>query len=199
MEDKKYSKLRASFEATQPKMPDDFTDRVMKRIKEPVHAVNHRSLWTYAVSSIAAAACIALLIVIHFDKDITGEQPILIAKTDTTQTAVKKVEKQPLQKEKSIEVADSVKIMKEKYRMPRPPKHYMAKTEREPVTAEPELMDATELAQKAFAEEMRRMEMDMMSQMNGNLQTEFQEMTREIRQRGERMNQKVEMALNEDE
>ena len=35
MEDKKYSKLKASFETTQPRMPDGFTNRVMKRIEQP--------------------------------------------------------------------------------------------------------------------------------------------------------------------
>ena len=34
MEDKKYSKLKAAFEATQPQVPADFTERVMKRIEE---------------------------------------------------------------------------------------------------------------------------------------------------------------------
>ena len=39
----------------------------------------------------------------------------------------------------------------------------------------------------------------MMAAMNGSLQADFQEMTKEIRQRGERMNQKVEMAINDNE
>jgi hypothetical protein len=34
--------------------------------------------------------------------------------------------------------------------------------------------------------------------MNGSLQPDYQEMTREIRQRGERMNRQVEMAVNDD-
>jgi len=59
MEDKKYSKLRAAFEATQPPVPDDFTERVMKRIAEqsPVHRTNHRRLWWAA-----AAACLLFII-----------------------------------------------------------------------------------------------------------------------------------------
>lgn len=58
MEDKNYRKLRAAFEATQPQVPDDFTERVMKRIEEQssVPQSNHRRLrW------VAAAACILLL------------------------------------------------------------------------------------------------------------------------------------------
>ena len=180
-------------------LPEDFTDRLMQRIGQQGDQPKHRPYWVYIGSAIAVAASIALLIVIHFNKNTTGEQPSLIVQADTTQTTIKKVEEPPLQKGKNTEMVDSVKIMKEKYRMPRPPKHYMAKAEEEPVTAEPEVIDTTELAERAFAEEMRRMEMEMMAQMNGNLQTEFQKMTKEIRQRGDRMSQRVMMAQNEDE
>ena len=64
--------------------------------------------------------------------------------------------------------------------------------------AEPEVIDATDLAEQAIAEEERRLEMEMMARMNGSLQADYQEMTREIRQRGERMNRQVEMAVNDD-
>ena len=59
MEEKNYRKLRAAFEATQPQVHDDFTERVMKRIEEQssVHRSHHRRLqW------VAAAACILILI-----------------------------------------------------------------------------------------------------------------------------------------
>ena len=64
--------------------------------------------------------------------------------------------------------------------------------------ADPEVIDATDLAEQAIAEEERRFAMEMMSRMNANLQADYQEMTREIRQRGERMNRQVEMAVNDD-
>ena len=89
--------------------------------------------------------------------------------------------------------------MKQKFRMPRTPKHYMAKAETVESTPEPELIDATELAERAFAEEKSRMEMEMMARMQGSLQADFKGLTDEIRQRGERMSQHVVMALNEDE
>ena len=199
MENKKYSKLKASFEATQPQMPDGFTDRVMKRIEQPVHANNHRRLWLYAASSIVAAACIALLFYVGGIRNIQhSETSDLVAQTDTTQTT-KKVEEQPLQKGKSTEVVDSAKIMKEKYRTPRPPKHYMAKAETTESTPEPELIDETELAERAFAEERRRMGMEMTAQTSGSLQADFKALTEEIRSRGERMTQHMVMAMNEDE
>lgn len=199
MENKKYSKLKASFEATQPQMPDGFTDRVMKRIEQPVHANNHRRLWLYAASSIAAAACIALLFYVGGIRNTQhSETSDLVAQTDTTQTT-KKVEEQPLQKGKSTEVVDSAKIMKEKFRTPRPPRHYMAKAETTESTPEPELIDETELAERAFAEERRRMEMEMTAQTSGSLQADFKALTEEIRSRGERMTQHMVMAMNENE
>ena len=62
MEDKKYSKLKSVFEATQSQVPDDFTKRVMKRIEEQTsvpHPKRHR-MWFYP--TIAAAASVLLLI-----------------------------------------------------------------------------------------------------------------------------------------
>ena len=59
MEDKKYSKLKAVFEATQPQMPADFTERVMKRI-----AHQHRHLWLYPAIG-AVAASLLLLLTLH--------------------------------------------------------------------------------------------------------------------------------------
>ena len=178
-------------------LSEDFTDRLMQQIGKQDKQPMNRRYCAYIGTAIAIAASIALLIVIHSDKDSTGEQPSLIAQTDTTQTIIKNVEKQPLQKGKDTEMADSVKVKKERYRMPRPPKHYIAKAETTGSTPEPEFMDATELAEKAIAEEMRRMGMAV--QINGSLQTDFQKMTREIRQRGEHMTQQVEMAINNEE
>ena len=54
MEDKRYDKLRTSFEAKQPQMPADFTERVMKRIE----ARPAKSYWRW----VAAAACLLIII-----------------------------------------------------------------------------------------------------------------------------------------
>ena len=121
----------------------------------------------------------------------------LVVKVDTIKTnlqqKVEDVKKQPLEMKKNAETVDSAKIIKEQYRMPRPPKHYMAKAE----MPEPEYIDKEEQEESAEEEEMRRMEMEMMAQMQGSLQADFMEMTNEIRQRGERVSQRVEMALND--
>jgi hypothetical protein len=54
MEDKRYDRLRASFEAKQPQLPADFTERVMERIE----ARPAKSYWRW----VAAVACLLIII-----------------------------------------------------------------------------------------------------------------------------------------
>ena len=183
--------------------PDELTDRIMDSLpdlptEQPKPA---RRIRLYIVSAIAAAASVLLLIsfgIVSNNQNDEGNN--LVVQTDTTivspQTGAKEIETCPQEKKGSKEVVDTVKRVKEILHMSKPSKHYMAKAETTESTPEPEFMDATELAEKAIAEEMRRMEMAV--QINGSLQTDFQKMTREIRQRGERMNRQVEMAVNDD-
>ena len=114
---------------------------------------------------------------------------------------------------------DTVNIVKEILQMSKPPRHYMAKRRTSPQnapllashsatserdqtdaapTSEPDLMDEYTLAEKAFEEEERRFIMKVMAQMNGSIQTDYQEMSKEIRQRGERMTRQVEIAISDD-
>jgi hypothetical protein len=186
-------------------LSEDFTDRLMQRIEQQDEQPSdneqqpkHRRVWLYSAIG-AVAASIALLMVIHLAQNTTGEQPSLMAQTDTTQTVIKKVEEQPLQKETNTEAVDSVKMIKEKYRAPRIPRNYMAKAETVENTPEPDVIDEVELAERAFAEEKRRIEMELMAQMSGSMQADFMEMTNEIRSRGERMAQHVEMAMSNEE
>ena len=55
MEDKRYDKLRASFEAKQPQLPADFTERVMERIEA-------RPAKSYYWRWVAAVACLLIII-----------------------------------------------------------------------------------------------------------------------------------------
>ena len=197
--------------------PDELTDRIMDSLpdlptEQPKPA---RRIRLYIVSAIAAAASVLLLIsfgIVSNNQNDEGNN--LVAQTDTTivspQTGAKEVETLPQEKKESKEMADTVKRVskemadtvkrvKEILHMSKPSKHYMAKAETTESTPEPEFMDATELAERAMAEENQRFAMEMMAAMNGSLQADFQEMTKEIRQRGERMNQKVEMAINDNE
>ena len=184
--------------------PDELTDRIMDSLpdlptEQPKPA---RRIRLYIASAIAAAASVLLLISLGIvTNNQNDEGNNLVVQTDTTivspQTGAKEVETLPQEKKESKEMADTVKRVKEILHMSKPSKHYMAKAETTESTPEPEFMDATELAEKAIAEEMRRMEMAV--QINGSLQTDFQKMTREIRQRGEHMTQQVEMAINNEE
>lgn len=152
-------------------------------------------LWPWA-----AAASVLLLIGVGamlLTNDLKPQEEI-VAKIQENQLrdSVQKQEPVPVI---PLETADTVKKIKEKYRMPRPPKHYMAKAETEETMPEPELTDPTELAEIAFDEEKRRLEMEMMAQMSGSLEADFKAMTDEIRSRGERMTQHVEMAMSNEE
>ena len=199
MENKQYNKLKASFEASQPQLPADFTERVMRQIEEQqsVSQPKSRRVWLYSAIGAVAASIALLLYVGIVPSTLHNGEPNLMAQTDTIKTTpqieTKKVEEQPL------EMADTVKKVKEKIRMPRTPKHYMAKAEPTEITPELEPTDAVELAERAFAEEERRMAMEMMAEMNGNLQADFKAITEEIRSRGERMTQQVEIAMNDEE
>jgi hypothetical protein len=190
MENKKYSKLKAAFEATQPQAPTDFTERVMKRIEEQpsVFQSKRRRVWLYP--TIAAAAAIALLLYIGVNpNDQQPEHPILIVQTDTAQAVP----------QTKVETVDSVKVVKEILQISRPPKHYMAKQEKQTEKiVEQEAVDATYLAEQAIAEEEQRIAMQMMQQMSGSLQDDYQQMVREIRERGNRLTQQAETAINDD-
>jgi hypothetical protein len=190
MEDKKYSKLKAAFEATQPQAPADFTERVMKRIEEQPSVFQSKRRWVWLYPTIAAAAAIALLLYIGVNpNDQQPEHPILIVQTDTAQAVP----------QTKVETVDSVKVVKEILQISRPPKHYMAKQEKQTEKiVEQEAVDATYLAEQAIAEEEQRIAMQMMQQMSGSLQDDYQQMVREIRERGNRLTQQAETAINDD-
>ena len=184
--------------------PDELTDRIMDSLPDlPTERPKPaRRIRLYIASAIAAAASVMLLISLGIvSNNHNDEGNNLVAQTDTTivspQTGAKEIETRPQEKKVTKEMVDTVKRVKEILHMSKPSKHYMAKAETTESTPEPEFMDVTELAEKAIAEEMRRMEMAV--QINGSLQTDFQKMTREIRQRGEHMTQQVEMAINNEE
>lgn len=151
---------------------------------------------------IAAAASLLLIIGIGATLWWTANDNVttveaLVAQVDSVkvsqQPIIEEMKKEPVEMKKKAETVDSAKIIKEQYRMPRSPKHYMAKAE----MPEPEYIDKEEQEESAEEEEMRRVELEMKAQMQGSLQADFMEMTNEIRQRGERVSQRVEMALND--
>ena len=171
-----------------PQPSADFCDSVMQRIGQQNQQPKRRHLWLYP--AFGAAAAIAVLLYIGVKPiDQQPETPSLIVQTDTINAVP----------QTSTETIDSMKVVKEILRMARPPKHYMAKREKQAETIiEPTVIDATDLAQQAIAEEEQRIAMQMMQQMNTSLQDDYVKMTREIRERGNSMTQHAEMAINDD-
>ena len=93
MEDKKYSKLKAAFEATQPQVPADFTGRVMKRIEEQpsVYQSKRRRVWQYPIIA-AVAASIVVLLTFHYlynQEETAVEQPLVTQQIEQKDSSLK--------------------------------------------------------------------------------------------------------------
>lgn len=178
-----------------PQVSEDFCDKVMQALTETDTVSSEqpkcRRMWLYPAIGIAAAIALLFSLSIALNHQ-DGEEPSLVAQTDSTRVTPQTPNTQHL-------MNDTLKKVKEMIQMTKTPRHYMAKRDKQtkPI-AEPEVIDATDLAEQAIAEEERRFAMEMMSRMNANLQADYQEMTREIRQRGERMTRQVEIAINDD-
>ena len=99
MEDKKYSKLKAAFEATQPQLPADFTERVMKRIEEQpsVFQSKRRRVWQYPIIA-AVAASIVVLLTFHYlynQEETAVEQPVVTQQIEQKDSSLKAEIKEP--------------------------------------------------------------------------------------------------------
>ena len=99
MEDKKYSKLKAAFEATQPQVPADFTERVMKRIEEQpsVFQSKRRRVWQYPIIA-AVAASIVVLLTFHYlynQEETVVEQPVVTQQIEQKDSSLKAEIKEP--------------------------------------------------------------------------------------------------------
>ena len=185
-----------------PQVSEDFCDKVMQALTETDTVSSEQSkrrrMWLYPAIGIAAAIALLFSLSIALNHQ-DGEEPSLVAQTDSTRVTPQTPNTQHPTPNTQHHMTDTVKKLKEMLQMAKPPRHYMARQKTKAEShAEPEVIDAADLAEQAIAEEERRFAMEMMSRMNGNLQADYQEMTREIRQRGERMNRQVEMAVNDD-
>ena len=185
-----------------PQVSEDFCDKVMQALTETDTVSSEQSkrrrMWLYPAIGIAAAIALLFSLSIALNHQ-DGEEPSLVAQTDTTGVIPQTPNTQHPTPNTQHLMNDTLKKVKEMIQMTKTPRHYMAKRNKQtkPI-AEPEVIDATDLAEQAIAEEERRFAMEMMSRMNANLQADYQEMTREIRQRGERMTRQVEIAVNDD-
>ena len=184
-----------------PQVSEDFCDKVMQALTETDNVSTEqpkRRLWLYPAIGIAAAIALLFSLSVALSHQ-DGEEPSRVAQTDSTRVTPQTPNNQHPTPNTQHHMTDTLKKVKEMLQMAKPPRHYMARQETKAEShAEPEVIDAADLAEQAIAEEERRFAMEMMSRMNGSLQADYQEMTREIRQRGERMNRQVEMAVNDD-
>ena len=173
-------------------LSEDFTDRLMQRIEQQDKQHQRHRVWLYSLIGVAASIIllISVGIVLHAPQ---SEDPVLMARTDTIKATPQTEVPKEVQKKKEQPQEKNTKAA------PRTPRHYMAKAEPTEVTPKPDSIDVTALAERAFAEERRRMEMEMMAQMSGSIQSDFKALTDEIRSRGERMSQHVEMAMSNEE
>lgn len=117
MEDKKYNKLKAAFESTQPQVPADFTKRVMKRIEESNSSKKggrtKSLLYWGRLLGASIAASVVLLLTFHYinNKEVKKvEQPVVVKKTESQRSEPKTIEKEPIQitKEEKAVVALSL-------------------------------------------------------------------------------------------
>ena len=98
---------------------DDLNDRLLQRLEEELSPAKHKRLWIYA--AVAAAACIALLLVFHFTQEPSSQQPVVAQQME---------EQTPQQTEQTSKVTEPVEA-------PQPvleePKQAMAKADAQPV------------------------------------------------------------------
>ena len=168
--------------------------------------------WKYA--GIAAAIALLLGLGFYFNSR-NDEKPNLIAQTDsvktTPQTETKKVEDQPRKPVEHEESADTIKKVKEIQRINRPPKTYMAKlspmkeekAQPKQKNALPDTIIFTESPYYIASEELSEPEIrerdlpQYASSQSDDL--DYEELKREIQQRGERMIKNIELAFNPEE
>lgn len=189
---------RVAKDTDRTSLSDDFADRLVQRIRKEESAkrnqMQHKRIWL----SVGIAAAILLLLVMGFWLNGKfNEKPELVAKTDTTKAAPlieeKKVEEQPQKPVEHKEQADSVNKVKEMQRIARPPKRYMAKVEKEELS-EPEIQKKTlesEVAIEYAGSTVWRADENM-------FQSTYEDVVREIQERGERMNKSIELAMSDD-
>lgn len=189
---------RVAEDTERTSLSDDFADRLVQRIRKEESAkrnqMQHKRIWL----GVGIAAAILLLLVMGFWLNGKfNEKPELIVQTDSIKAAPlieeKKVEEQPQKPVEHKEQADSVNKVKEMQRIARPPKRYMAKVEKEELS-EPEIQKKTlesEVAIEYAGSTVWRADENM-------FQSTYEDVVREIQERGERMNKSIELAMGDD-
>ena len=208
-----------------PQMPADLNARVMglPPNPSPVERGDKKAPPTrrglvgglFAIGAVAASVVLLFsLNVVLSNQNADGSD--YVAQTDTLktipQTETNKENKNLLEEKENKQVADTMNRVKQIILISKTPRHYLAKQET-PKSSRDETSprarteggaspsantDPIDDTENLDLKAMRHIEMEMMARTNGSLQADYEEMTREIRQRGERMTRQVEIAINDD-
>ena len=194
-------------------LSDDFADRLVQRIRQEEatkrNRMQHKRIWL----SVGIAAAILLLLVMGFWLNGKfNEKPELVAQTDSIKAAPqieeKKVEEQPQKPVEHKELADSVNKVKEMQRIARPPKRYMAKVEKEIVQPEQEVgPDSVVFGEATIININIPLEGKVAVEYAGysirphnqyELPSKFEDVKCDIQERGEQLNQLMELAMSDE-
>ena len=200
---------RRAASANHKPLSEDFTNRLMQRIHKDVkkkRMQKRRQAWIY--SGIAAAVAMLLFLGFFFYRSSHPEKSDFIAKTDTVKTAPqtesKQVEEPPQRKEVLEEKADTINKIKEIHKTNRPPKRYMAKNILSPKKADSlKTMEAGHVRRSGASVPLVFADVDEAFRGHGAEKNQvtlleeldYEDLKREIQQRGERLNQDFEIAV----
>ena len=173
-----------------PPMPADLNKRLMQRIAESEPARSEtkpRRLWLYA--AIAVAASIAMLIVFHFGKEQTPQEPLVALRVDLPTTSVPEpVEGEPVIEEPSNAASESVEA-------PAPqPSQKPAKKRQEMVMKLVELIPTPEVEPALTAEAEPTLEAAANAEEDPLVAMAAQ--LEDIRSRGQRLQQEITAIMN---
>ena len=181
-------------------VPDGFADQVMQRIKARESArknrVWHRRIWL----SVGVAASIVLLLCVAFqlfrgNMELTPQHIAeLPHETIKKKDEVKAIKNEVPDDTVKSEQTDTVNRAKEIQRMPKPPKRYMARGEKKEVV---ESVASENLADNEVAEEDD--EISPPQSIASLIGVDYEDLKREIEERGRRIKENIELAINDEE
>ncbi len=175
---------------------EGFAERLLQRIKEEEAMKKRRTMrrriWVSVgmVATLALLVCIALHVFKGNEEPISKQVVLRHPKADEPEKHMEKVDTVKREQE------DTVHHVKELPPVPRLPKRYMARQ----VNKEKELDDSVTYAESAYYDATEKdVEVSPTQSITSLVEVDYEQMKREIRQRGEQMMKNVELAINNEE
>ena len=175
---------------------EGFAERLLQRIKEEEAMKKRRTMrrriWVSVgmVATLALLVCIALHVFKGNEEPISKQVVLRLPKADEPEKHKEKVDTVKREQE------DTVHYVKELPPVPRLPKRYMARL----VNKEKELDDSVTYAESAYYDATEKdVEVSPTQSITSLVEVDYEQMKREIRQRGEQMMKNVELAINNEE